>query len=194
MKVSDFKSAALFSILSIGCSAPVQADAPQEWQAAATGCTPYHDAIAQDLFSNANGRVRFKPGKTGTIWLACNIPGPIKPLNAADPNDRYLSVTYQLRSDDRVSNVAVFAELKAVSKVTGQITNMLKVGLDVQNLPMWLGSDVTTVSNKLPRGMTFDFKKNYYYVIITLRRVSTQLEPTVFGVALTGRPVSINNE
>lgn len=94
----------------------VRADDPPDWYAAATGCTPYHDAIAQDLYSNANGRVRFKPGKMGTIWLVCNLPGRIKPIGTANPNDRYLSITYQMPKGGRVTHVAASAVLKAVSK------------------------------------------------------------------------------
>lgn len=59
---------------------------------------------------------------------------------------------------------------------------------------MWHGSDILTRSKMLPRGTTYDFTKNYYYVIITLRRASTEFEPTVFGVGLTGRPIHINED
>lgn len=190
MRVSRIINLMALSGLLISCSGAVSAD-PLNWYAAATACTPYHDAIAQNLYSNANGRVRFKPGKTGTIWLACNLPGPLKP---SETNKLFLSITYQVASNDRLTNVAASAELKAVSKINGQISNLQSVGLIVGSQPTWFGSDVLTRSAQLPTGTKFDFTKNYYYVIITVKRSSIQFEPTVFGVAITDRRIHINEE
>lgn len=192
MYASGITKAVFLFIFSAFINNASHAQDPVNWYAAATGCTPYHDAINQNMYSNANGRVRFKPGKAGTIWLACNLNGPLKQPN--DVKSRYLSITYQIRSDDRVTNVEASATLKAISKAAGQIYNLGTVGVNIGNQPTWLGSAILTDSSQLPRGTTFDFTKNYYYVIITIRRNSTQLEPTVFGVGLTITPIRINQD
>lgn len=186
MYASGITKAVFLFIFSAFINNASHAQDPVNWYAAATGCTPYHDAINQNLYSNANGRVRFKPGKTGTIWLACNlnINGPLK--QSTDRRDiSRLSITYQLSSNDRVANVEASATLKAVSKITGEIHNLATAGVNIGNLPAWVESPIQTDSGLVPIGTRFDFTKNYYYVIITIRRNSTQLEPTVFGVGLT---------
>jgi hypothetical protein len=60
------------------------------WSCAATGATPYFDDIAADLYSNANGRLRFREGKTGTINAVCDVQN-VRDLASV----RHLRITFR---------------------------------------------------------------------------------------------------
>ena len=147
------------------------------WSASAAGATPYFDAIQRDLYSNANGRVRFKDDKTGTIHLVCNVTTVV-----GDPD--HLRLTY--RNAFANSSARVAATLKRVNKNTGNIVNIVSIGSE--SFPSTEEDEiVNAVSVAIPPDEEpFDFHNNFYYVVITLRRDTTEHNPTVLGVALIG--------
>lgn len=165
-----------------------------DWYAAATGCTPYPEAIRGATFSNANGRLRLAPNITGASYFVCNVDSSSVARNAGgQAADRlYLSITYQIDSSDRLLNVQTTADLKGVSKVTGNISNIAAAGFKPGSIPAWLPSGVVTSSSAAFRGQDLDFANNYYYVIITLSRSSAAINPIVYGVGLTENQLIIN--
>jgi hypothetical protein len=169
-----FTSTVLFMLLfAWGATQAYGAD----WYAAATGCVPYHDAIEQNLYSNANGRVRFKGEKIGTMYLVCSINAPTTGV--------HLYLTYQwapgLIGPKPPSEVG--AVLNRVSKLDGGIRNVVGISSDSYTGTGDAIKNATSI--RIPDGeLPLDFTNNYYYVIITVRRDTAEQNPVAFGVRL----------
>ncbi len=163
-----------------------------DWYAAATSCVPYPEAINARQYSNANGRLRFNPNMTGTMYFACNVGSSSALMNTTGrlADNLYLSLTYQILGDV-ITNVQTSAELKGVNKISGNITNIASVGRNLGSLPASQPSIPITISSQAFSGQTLDFVNNYYYVIITLSRQTTAFNPIVYGVGLTEHPIRI---
>lgn len=163
-----------------------------DWYAAATACTPYPEAVAGRQYSNANGRLRFNPNVTGTMYFACNVGSSNALRNATGrlADNLYLSLTYQILGDV-ISNVQASAELKGVNKISGNITNIASVSRAPGSQPASHPSIPLTISSGAFSGQSLDFVNNYYYVIITLSRQTTAFNPFVYGVGLTEHPIRI---
>jgi hypothetical protein len=149
------------------------------WSCAATGATPYFDDIAADLYSNANGRLRFREGKTGTINAVCDVQN-VRDLASV----RHLRVTFRDagRAPERGRVAAV---LKKVHVTTGNIDNV--VGISSDSVTAGPDEFRTAVSVSLPpEEIPLNDDLHFYYVVITIERSNAQTQnPTVLGVSFS---------
>lgn len=164
-----------------------------DWYAAATACTPYPEAVAGRQYSNANGRLRFNPNVTGTMYFACNVGSSSALRNSSGqlPGSLYLSITFQIDSNGTITDAQTTAQLKGVNKTTGNISNIALSGFTPPNQ---VNNGLITRSSPPFNGQNLDFNNNYYYVIITLSRQTTALNPIVYGVGITDKELSINTK
>ncbi|MCK5352961.1 hypothetical protein KAJ77_10270 [bacterium] len=169
-------SIVMFMLVFAGGAAQTYADG---WYAAATGCVPHDDAVQEDIYSTANGKVVFKEGKTGTVYLACNIDN----YERKSDNPLYLYLNYQWAPGfQREPNNIVQAQLKRVIRSTGNIVNIADIS---SNIVAGKGNDVQRILRILPDDeQSLDLVNSYYYVIITLRRNTTEVNPTAIGVSV----------
>ena len=148
------------------------------WSAAATAFVPYHDAIQNDMYSNSNGRVRFKDTKVGTIYLTSSVDE-----SAADA--LYLHLNYQNAPGLRNPiQFFVGATLKRVNKITGNIADVVAISSEGKT-----GEDDKVQhiqSVQIPSGeRPLKFTENYYYIVLEIRRDTTEKNPVAYGVRLT---------
>ena len=185
-----FSTIRLASLFVLGLAAVPAYSA--DWYAAATACVPYPEAINARQYSNANGRLRFNPNITGTMYFACNVGSSTALRNATGQlaENLHLSLTYQILGDV-ITNVQTSAELKGINKITGNITNIASIGRIPGSIPAAQESIPITKSSEAFSGRSLDFVNNYYYVIITLSRQSAAMNPIVDGVGLTEYKITI---
>ena len=146
------------------------------WSAAATGATPYAEAAG--LYSSANGRLRFAPGRIGTAYFVCSVE------NVSDlASVRHLAITYRDAGRRQSDQGEVSAVLKKVSYASGGIDNIL--GISSVSKPT---GDAWTTAQSVrldDSEVPLDDTSHYYYVVITLRRDDAEDQnPTVLGVYL----------
>lgn len=148
------------------------------WYYAATAAMPYAEALEQGLVSTANGRVRFREGKSGTIYLACPITEP--EISAV-----HLRLTFQdAIPAGKATDTRVAATLKRISKSTGNISNITAISSD--SYPgTAAGAIVNAKSVRFAGSAWNNFYQYYYYIIITLwRKPTSQQNPVAYGVGL----------
>jgi hypothetical protein len=148
------------------------------WSFAATGATPYFDDVEAALYSNANGRVRFRDGKTGIIRFVFSVQN-VRDLAGV----RHLHVTF--RDAGRLPERGrVDAVLKKVNITSGNIDNV--VGIASDSVTAEPDQFRTAKSVSLPDDeIPLDDGSNYYYIVVTLERNNAETQnPTVLGVSL----------
>jgi hypothetical protein len=146
------------------------------WSASAAGAVPYYNAIQADMYNNANGRLRFKDEKTGTMNFVFNV------THEAPEDFDHLRITY--RNAFKGSPWRVSAVLKRVNISTGNITNL--VGISSEDIAQNEEDEIVNVKSvAIPDG-PLDFNSNFFYIVATLSRGNTEQNPTLLGVGLVG--------
>jgi hypothetical protein len=149
----------------------------QPWSASGAGGVPYFNAIQNDMYSNANGRLRFNGDKIGQMRFVFNLPY-LEGFGILGPDVFHMRMTYT--NAHRNSPSLVETVLKRVSSTSGNITNIATA--TSANGPQ-AGSDVV-VNIKSPPFPKPDVATNYCYVVATLERKDPSERPTFIGVAL----------
>lgn len=164
----------LFTVLAL--TAGARDARAKSWFMSANGCTPYYDAIQQDLFQNSLGRVKFKSGATGTIFLVCSI---------TDPSIYSIHRLYLTYVDPTGTGSAgsVTAQIKQVSRTTGAISDIgaAATSESYSQTTIW-----TAITPSI--GFNADWSNNFYYVIISIVRTTTSPDVTAFGVRIDEPP------
>jgi hypothetical protein len=161
-------------ILAVAATILTAASAHADWSAIATSCTPDESSVISQRYVTSGQIVAHRSNNVDLIKLVCAVSGSFP----GDNDAWHLAVTY--RDQTGTNNAAhVEARLLQASRADGSQTIVASFTSD--------GIAATTLGTRFkPFTHVFDFRDNYYFVILLLDRALTSQAVQVEGVAIEG--------
>lgn len=142
-----------------------------------TGATVLVDESTRNNYETAFPYIRFKPSVTGDVRARVNVANPRD--DGMNPGWNRLEVTYT-DQDGSGNSYYVLIKIYSVSKATGAYIG-----------PIWTfnsNSYAAAVNgvqhHSLTFALSFDFRANAYWLMVTLHRSVTTKNPTLYALSM----------
>ncbi len=142
-------------------SVPALADTI-EWQSTAMACVPTGGTVEQNKYVTTAGRVKFKPGQSGSISFICPVSRPL-------PSGEYvLRGRIKTPIPDRFG---ISLSLRKANNSSGNVSTVLSVNsVQTGNVSGF------RFASSAHKAIDFDFGRDTYWVQISYRRDNAQGE------------------